>query len=398
MNPDTGGVGRGQGQDQAPASPAATSLVEQMKAAAGRATGMLALATATANAKGETGKLVSEVQSLATFWQNVEDRAQDALDITPAQKWRTEVTRGERQLATLFEAARSGSTQAQAQLQAWADKHGEVGKGLEGLTARYRESMESIRIETENAANAIEINFGERLGASLSSWFNGVLEGTRSWKSALTAWKDFTVGLVGDLFAQIIEKKLNWEANWEKNWFEDIPGMVQKGVAKMGDILSDLFEWMQSALNTAAQFFSLGGSAAPLGPTPPGPQFSGVLMSSQGPAGVPWQPSLSLAAGGITTGSTVARIGEAGPEAVLPLTKMRDIMGEIGGGNGPVSISIHAPTQLASQKRKQDSAGREMIELIFSGAVNAAAQDVTSGGVLGQAIESSFGSARSGGR
>jgi hypothetical protein len=43
-----------------------------------------------------------------------------------------------------------------------------------------------------------------------------------------------------------------------------------------------------------------------------------------------------LAAGGIVTGPTLAMIGEAGPEAVIPL----DRMGQMGGGNN-VTINVN---------------------------------------------------------
>jgi hypothetical protein len=43
-----------------------------------------------------------------------------------------------------------------------------------------------------------------------------------------------------------------------------------------------------------------------------------------------------LAAGGIVTGPTLAMIGEAGPEAVIPL----DRMGQMGGGGTTVNINV----------------------------------------------------------
>ena len=43
-----------------------------------------------------------------------------------------------------------------------------------------------------------------------------------------------------------------------------------------------------------------------------------------------------LANGGIVTGPTLAMIGEAGPEAVIPL----DRMGQVGGGGTTVNINV----------------------------------------------------------
>jgi hypothetical protein len=44
-----------------------------------------------------------------------------------------------------------------------------------------------------------------------------------------------------------------------------------------------------------------------------------------------------LAAGGIVTGPTLAMIGEAGPEAVIPL----DRMSQMGGGGTTVNINVN---------------------------------------------------------
>jgi hypothetical protein len=44
-----------------------------------------------------------------------------------------------------------------------------------------------------------------------------------------------------------------------------------------------------------------------------------------------------LANGGIVTGPTLAMIGEAGPEAVIPL----DRMGQMGGGGTNVTINVN---------------------------------------------------------
>jgi hypothetical protein len=60
----------------------------------------------------------------------------------------------------------------------------------------------------------------------------------------------------------------------------------------------------------------------------------------------------AMAAGGIVTGPTFALIGEAGPEAVIPL----DRMGSMGGG-----ITVHVNAGLVSSP---DQVGQQIIEAI----------------------------------
>ena len=69
-----------------------------------------------------------------------------------------------------------------------------------------------------------------------------------------------------------------------------------------------------------------------------------------------------------------------------------------GAGGGGTQVVIHAPTALVSQKRKQDSQGREMLEFIFEGAKGAVAQDIMSGGKVSQAMSAAFSAKRGGGR
>jgi hypothetical protein len=54
-----------------------------------------------------------------------------------------------------------------------------------------------------------------------------------------------------------------------------------------------------------------------------------------------------LAAGGIVTGPTLAMIGEAGPEAVIPL----DRMGQMGGNNVTINVNGGDPNAVVQALR-----------------------------------------------
>lgn len=100
------------------------------------------------------------------------------------------------------------------------------------------------------------------------------------------------------------------------NWFTSLP--------------SRLFDGMLSLMpNWAKRLLGIGGSA-----------------ESNTPASVA-TPQVALADGGITTGPTTALIGEAGPEAVIPLDKLDGMMSQ----NKVLSTDFSKEKSLAEQKK-----------------------------------------------
>jgi hypothetical protein len=77
--------------------------------------------------------------------------------------------------------------------------------------------------------------------------------------------------------------------------------------------------------------------------TPAGGAGSGLRGSlMQELKGIP-----AMAAGGIVTGPTLAMIGEAGPEAVIPL----DRMGSMGGNNVTINVNGGDPNAVVNALR-----------------------------------------------
>lgn len=93
-----------------------------------------------------------------------------------------------------------------------------------------------------------------------------------------------------------------------------------------------MFNWFANNINKLG--ISFGGASTPLGDIP---------AFDLHPFNVPTIPM--LAAGGVVTSATLAVIGEAGPEAVIPLSKLSQIMGDKPrGSGGPVTIHIYEAT------------------------------------------------------
>ncbi len=68
----------------------------------------------------------------------------------------------------------------------------------------------------------------------------------------------------------------------------------------------------------------------------------GEALTVIGTTGVP-----AMAEGGIVLGPTFAQIGEAGPEAVIPLSRLGDMSG--GGNSGPVTIITELDGQVIAR-------------------------------------------------
>ena len=102
-------------------------------------------------------------------------------------------------------------------------------------------------------------------------------------------------------------------------------------LSALGKVFSDLSSWIGS-------WFGWGKKTAP---SPP--------ATSTAPAAT---PQTALAEGGVTTGPTNALIGEAGPEAVIPLDRLDSMMGK---ENKVASMDFAKEKMLGSQKVLQES-------------------------------------------
>jgi hypothetical protein len=123
------------------------------------------------------------------------------------------------------------------------------------------------------------------------------------------------------------------------------------GIGKQLIITSALVKAVKAALNG---IFGVGGSAAALAVGVGLVAFGGLLknIDFSGP---------KLADGGITTGSTLANIGEAGTEVVAPLTKLPYLMNQAGGNSGGgmvVGLRVKGRELLAMLEREKSFANR----------------------------------------
>lgn len=86
------------------------------------------------------------------------------------------------------------------------------------------------------------------------------------------------------------------------------------------------------------------------------------LPSSQGPSRDWMAKTPRLAAGGIVTKPTLAMVGEGGEaEAVLPLSKLRGMMGGGGGAGGGVTINVHVSGSVQTDRDLSQGIRKQLV-------------------------------------
>jgi len=228
----------------------------------------------------------------------------------------------------------------------------------EGITKWFGELWANICIGVETFVGWIGDYFlnWTPLGIIIKNW-----DGISKWFGEF--WTNITNG-VGAFFTWIADAFLNWTPigfiikNWEPitTFFNDwwtgttegignavgwIGGKVDEFVGfftdipnKVGDAWTGLVKIASDVMLTITKFAvdawnnTLGGLHVQL------PWFLGGAEINLPRLKVP-----HLATGGIVTGPTLALIGEAGPEAVVPLSRGADRYG-LGGSGGPQEVDV----------------------------------------------------------
>lgn len=139
-----------------------------------------------------------------------------------------------------------------------------------------------------------------------------VLMIVKHWKSikdGVTAVKDWIVKVFGDVMS----------------FFSGLPG-------KMGRLFSGLFDGLKDAFKAAINFIISGWDAMHFKLPSFDTHIPGIGKVGGFDIGLPQIPL--LAKGGIATHPTLAMIGEAGPEAVVPLSRFAGL-------GGPQVVEAH---------------------------------------------------------
>lgn len=179
---------------------------------------------------------------------------------------------------------------------------------------------DGLKLVVETAFNAIKAIVESSLAI-----IRGLFEaGTALLKGDFSGVWDALTGIVTDSLDSIKE--------FVSNTFDGIIDFLRGVPSKIADATVGLFDGIKNAFREAVNFIirawnGLEFKIPGFDPPGPGPSFPGFTL------GLPDIPQ--LAKGGIVTGPTLALIGEAGPEAVVPLSGRN-------AGMGGVSITVNA--------------------------------------------------------
>lgn len=140
-------------------------------------------------------------------------------------------------------------------------------------------------------SNFTQIGDGiKEIFSGITTFIKGVFTG--DWKMAWTGIKTFFVG-VWDVIVGCLKSSVNFIIGALNTAYNAICGVINACISAINKISFTVPDWVPG----------LGGK-----------QFGGFNLQKIQPVNIPY-----LANGGITTGATIAKIGEAGREAVLPL-------------------------------------------------------------------------------
>lgn len=140
-------------------------------------------------------------------------------------------------------------------------------------------------------SNFTQIGDGiKEIFSGITTFLKGVFTG--DWKMAWTGIKTFFVG-VWDVIVGCLKSSVNFVIGALNTAYNAICGVINACISAINKISFTVPDWVPG----------LGGK-----------QFGGFNLQKIQPINIPY-----LANGGITTGATIAKIGEAGREAVLPL-------------------------------------------------------------------------------
>ena len=195
------------------------------------------------------------------------------------------------------------------------------------------------------------IDFFKRQGKKLEEFTNDLAKG---WAGVATS-ADTSIGTMeGDWFNMLT-------VNWERfsgfgqdvaNWFSELPGKISSFFSSIPERIGSIFN---TAKNTISNWFSqIGQWFRDLPnkiwnwiksiPEKIARAFSGkATVSSNGIIGYHG----SYAEGGIFKKSSFVNVGEDGPEVVLPLDKLGQVLGAV--GYGGAGVVVNAPVQVVKE-------------------------------------------------
>lgn len=244
----------------------------------------------------------------------------------------------------------------------------------------------------------IQEDYYKSMDAMQSDWMGGVSDGLANWLDASSDYSTAAAGVVSssmdsaldDVASMLMGNKASW-----KDWASSVLSMIAKVALQMAavNLVSGIVSSVGGAAVGAA---SAGGGTA--NNSFSGGAYNNLTLNAKG--GVYQSHDLSQYSGSVVSSPTLfafakgaGLMGEAGPEAIMPLTRAAD--GSLGvraigtgGGSGGTSISVSAPVTIEGGGAGETSAAntantaRQLQGIIQTSITERLKKEILPGGLL----------------
>ncbi|MDV3143331.1 MAG: phage tail tape measure protein [Sweet potato little leaf phytoplasma] len=204
----------------------------------------------------------------------------------------------------------------------------------------------------------IQENYYKSMDAMQSDWMSGVSDGLADWLDTSSDYSSSAANIVSSSMDSALDNVADMlmgnKASW-KDWATSILGMITKVGLQMAAV--NLVSGIVSSVGGAFGSSAAGAASSTAGNAFSNGAYSNLTLNAKG--GVYESHDLSKYSGSIVSSPTLfafakgaGLMGEAGPEAIMPLTRAAD--GSLGvralgagGGGGGLTVSVSAPVTIA---------------------------------------------------
>lgn len=204
----------------------------------------------------------------------------------------------------------------------------------------------------------IQENYYKSMDAMQSDWMSGVSDGLADWLDTSADYSSSAANIVSSSMDSALDNVADMlmgnKASW-KDWATSILGMITKVGLQMAAV--NLVSGIVSSVGGAFGSAAAGAASSTAGNAFDNGAYSNLTLNAKG--GVYESHDLSKYSGSIVSSPTLfafakgaGLMGEAGPEAIMPLTRAAD--GSLGvralgagGGGGGLTVSVNSPVTIA---------------------------------------------------
>jgi len=188
--------------------------------------------------------------------------------------------------------------------------YAQMTETIKGLQANMDVTIQDKWRTTLDQIKVMFGEWGETVAGFVDTMTNTFASGVGNILVGLQTAGDFFTGLFDTLRQSVAQVISDIVKNWIMGMLEQKLASVSKGIAEIGMATAAAMAWAIASQAMLGPFGLISGAALAL-------EYGALIATTT----APMMASVAMAEGGIVTGPTMALIGEAGPEAVIPLGK-----------------------------------------------------------------------------